>query len=99
MKKDYEEKQEELNSEYKDIDEKYRRELINVKVRSLLRVCRDDSTTDALRYRRPRCRIKISKSFKRHSMGEQILMLVERRFSSPLIRPPLVPLYASTDSR
>ena len=32
LKKDHEDKQEELNSEYKDIDEKYRRELINVKV-------------------------------------------------------------------
>ncbi|GAA5829449.1 hypothetical protein JCM5353_001337 [Sporobolomyces roseus] len=31
LKKDHEDKQEELNSEYKDIDEKYRRELINVK--------------------------------------------------------------------
>ncbi|GAA6059582.1 hypothetical protein JCM10212_000638 [Sporobolomyces blumeae] len=31
LKKDYEDKLEELNSEYKDIDEKYRRELINVK--------------------------------------------------------------------
>ncbi|GAA5936924.1 hypothetical protein JCM1841_001408 [Sporobolomyces salmonicolor] len=32
LKKDFEDKQEELETEYKDIDEKYRRELINVKV-------------------------------------------------------------------
>ncbi|GAA6018937.1 hypothetical protein JCM11491_005685 [Sporobolomyces phaffii] len=31
LKNDHQEKQEELNSEYKDIDDKYRRELINVK--------------------------------------------------------------------
>lgn len=99
MKKDYEEKQEELNSEYKDIDEKYRRELINVKVRALPHAYHVDATTEALHYRRPRCRIKISKSFKRHSMGEETLMLVERRFSSLLVRTSLVPLCASTDSR
>lgn len=35
MTNDRKEKEEDLNTEYKDIDEKYRRELINLKVRSL----------------------------------------------------------------
>ena len=63
-------KGEELVTEYKDIDDRYRRELINLKVRPLSIVrSRSSSRTDSACRRRPRCRTRTSRSSRRRSTG------------------------------
>lgn len=67
MTNDRKEKEEELNTEYKDIDEKYRRELINLKVRQ--RRALSSLPADVPSRRPPRWRTRISRSFRRRSTG------------------------------